>query len=227
MVDFTLPEIHKLVVIVEKDKGSKVLELAKKQGVQSGTVYFGVGTCNKSIFDYLGLSDKKKDIIVMIADSVTSTKAINHISKSLEFEKPNRGIAFVEEVVNVWGSSSCAIENIGSSEGAEYMYNAIYTIVERGLGHEVIDAAQEVGSMGGTIIHGRGSGIHERQKVFNMSIEPEKEIVLILSQAEATEQIVNSIREKLRIDEPGRGIIYVTNVKETYGIKGIDTSLSI
>lgn len=219
MVDFTLPEIHMLVVIVEKDKGSKVLELAKEQGVQSGTVYFGVGTANKSIIDYLGLSDKKKDIIVMISDSVTSTNAINHISKSLEFEKPNRGIAFIEEVVNVWGSSSCAVGNRECGEGVDYMYNAIYTIVERGLGDEVIDAAQDAGSMGGTIIHGRGSGIHERQKIFNMTIEPEKEIVLILSKVEVTEQIVNSIREKLRIDEPGRGIIYVTNVKETYGIR--------
>lgn len=219
MVDFTLPEIHKLVVIVKKDKGSKVLELAKEQGIQSGTVYFGVGTANKNIVDYLGLSEKKKDIIVMISDSLTSTNAINHISKSLEFEKPNRGIAFVEEVVNVWGSSSCAVENTERSEGVDYMYNAIYTIVERGLGDEVIDAAEDAGSMGGTIIHGRGSGIHERKKVFNMSIEPEKEIILILSQVEATEQIVNSIREKLRIDEPGRGIIYVTNVKETYGIR--------
>ena len=219
MVDFTLPEIHMLVVIVEKNKGSKVLDLARDQGVQGGTVYFGVGTANRSIIDYLGLSDKKKDIVVMIADAETSTKAINHISKALDFEKPNRGIAFVEEVVNVWGSNSCAVGNRECGEGVDYMYNAIYTIVERGLGDEVIDAAQEAGSMGGTIIHGRGSGIQERQKVFNITIEPEKEIILILSQVETTEQIVNSIREKLRIDEPGRGIIYVTNVKETYGIR--------
>lgn len=219
MVDFTLPEIHMAVIIVEINKGSKVLELAKEQGVQGGTVFLGVGTANKNIIDYLGLSNKKKEIIIMISDSVSSTKAVEHISKVLEFEKPNKGIAFIEEVANVWGSSSCAVGNRECGEGVEYMYNAIYTIVERGLGDDVIDAAQEAGSMGGTVIHGRGSGIHEIQKVFNMTIEPEKDIILILSQVESTEKIVSSIREKLKIDEPGRGIIYVTNVKETYGIR--------
>ena len=99
------------------------------------------------------------------------------------------------------------------------MYKAIYTIVERGLGDEVIDAAQGAGSMGGTVIHARGSGIHERQKVFNMTIEPEKEIVLILSKTETANGIVKAIKENLKIDQPGHGIIFVTDVKETYGIR--------
>ena len=43
----------------------------------------------------------------------------------------------------------------------------------------MIDAATAAGSKGGTVINAR-SGIHEEQTLF-MDIEPEKEIVLIIS----------------------------------------------
>lgn len=91
-------------------------------------------------------------------------------------------------------------------------------IVDRVKAEDVIDAATKAGSKGGTIINGRGSGIHETKKLFLMDIEPEKEIVIILSEVDLTEAIVSSIRTHLRIDEPGNGIIFVQDVNKTYGI---------
>ena len=40
-----------------------------------------------------------------------------------------------------------------------------------------------------------------------MDVEPEKEIVMIVSKEDITQGIVRSIREKLEIDKPGHGII--------------------
>ena len=51
-----------------------------------------------------------------------------------------------------------------------------------------------------------------------MDIEPEKEIVLILSEKKDTEAIISSIREKLNIKEPGKGIIFVQEVSKVYGL---------
>jgi nitrogen regulatory protein PII len=51
-----------------------------------------------------------------------------------------------------------------------------------------------------------------------MDIEPEKEIVIILSKEDITEAIVTSIREKLEIDKPGNGIIFIQNINKAYGI---------
>lgn len=214
-----LPSIYMIVTIVDRGLGSKVLDIARESGVHGGTVFLGRGTANHTILDYLGLNDKKKELVILIANEDEGEIAINNISRELEFDEPNKGIAYIEEVNNVWGTRSCVSGHREYEEGEEVMYNAIYTIVDRGKADEVIDAAQEGGSMGGTVIHARGSGIGQRQKVFNITIEPEKEIVLILSKVETTESIVNSIREKMDIDEPGKGIIYVTNVKKTYGIR--------
>jgi nitrogen regulatory protein PII len=98
------------------------------------------------------------------------------------------------------------------------MYHLITTIVDKGKAEDVINAATKAGSKGGTIINARGSGIHETSKLFSMDIEPEKEIVIILSEVDKTEEIVSSIRTNLKIDEPGNGIIYIQDVNKTYGI---------
>ena len=98
------------------------------------------------------------------------------------------------------------------------MYQLIITIVNRGNAGDVIDAAKAAGSKGGTIINARGSGIHETQRLFNMDIEPEKEMVMILSKEDITDSIVESIRIALEIDQPGNGIIFIQDVNQTYGI---------
>jgi nitrogen regulatory protein PII len=98
------------------------------------------------------------------------------------------------------------------------MYNLIMTIVDRGKAEEVVDAAIEAGAPGGTIINGRGSGIHETQKVFSMFIEPEKEIIMIISPKDRTRKIVDSIRISLKMDQPGNGMVFVQSVNQVYGL---------
>ncbi|HOA17575.1 MAG TPA: P-II family nitrogen regulator, partial [Fervidobacterium sp.] len=79
-------------------------------------------------------------------------------------------------------------------------------------------AANKAGAKGGTIINARGSGIHESGKILSMEIEPEKEIVMILSESDTTENIVSAIKDAIKIDEPGNGILFVQDVNRTYGI---------
>lgn len=81
-----------------------------------------------------------------------------------------------------------------------------------------MDAAKKAGARGGTIINARGSGIHETEILFSMPIEPEKEVVMILSKNETVNQITSAIREELKIDEPGMGIMFVLDVNKSYGL---------
>lgn len=97
-------------------------------------------------------------------------------------------------------------------------YHVITVIVDNGKSGEVVEAAQKAGSKGGTILQGRGSGVHEQSRVFAMDIEPEKEVVLILSEADQTDRITERILEDLAMEEPGNGIIFVQNAVRTYGV---------
>jgi hypothetical protein len=53
-------------------------------------------------------------------------------------------------------------------------YKLIITIIEKGKAEQVIDAAKKSGSQGGTILGGRGSGVHETKRIFNMKLNRKK-----------------------------------------------------
>ena len=134
-------------------------------------------------------------------------------------DKPNHGIAFSTPVNRVLGLKGCTyISNQERRGGDEMKYEGIVTIVDRGLADDVVEAARAAGATGGTVMHGRGSGIHEKAKLFNIEIEPEKDIVLILSESQYTDSIIKAINEKLNIEKPGAGIIFVFHVNKTSGI---------
>ena len=57
----------------------------------------------------------------------------------------------------------------------------ILCIVNDGFSTEVMDAAKKCGARGGTVLHGRGTAAKEAEKIFNISIQPEKEVVIILA----------------------------------------------
>ena len=206
-----------LVVIVEHNKASKVLHLADEKGVTASVAMLGRGTASRTLFDYLGLNDKKKAVLMLFGKTEEIMDLADYLVEKLEMDKPNHGIAYIESAFNVFGTE----DNANGSENikrGEKMYNAIYTIVEKGNADDVIEAAQKGGSRGGTVMHARGSGSEEARKVFNMLIEPEKEIVLIISEEAKTKDIVESIRKETQIEEEGKGIIFVTNVVNTYGL---------
>lgn len=208
-----------LCIIVNYGVAGRVMKVAKHNGITGGTILLGKGTIKNKLLEFLEISDVRKEIVIILGERNVIRNATETISKELEFHKPRHGIAFIIPVANFLGARGCTYNKVSESEGVEKtMYNSIFTVVEKGKAEEVIEAAQKAGSKGGTIINARGSGIHETQKLFNMDIEPEKEIVLILSENDVTDSIVNSIRECLKIEEPGKGILFVLNVAETFGL---------
>jgi nitrogen regulatory protein PII len=206
-------------IIVNFGQGSKVMQTAKKHGISGGTVLLGKGTIKNRLLEFLALTDVRKEIVIMATDHVTASQVLEKLDEKFKFSKPNHGIAFTTSINQILGARTIKNDHMSESRGAkEKMYHAITVIVEKGNAEDVIDAATEAGSKGGTIINARGSGIHETSKLFSMEIEPEKEIVLILSEKNSTDAIVSSVRQKLKIDDPGNGIIFIQDINSTYGV---------
>ncbi|WP_124726766.1 P-II family nitrogen regulator [Staphylospora marina] len=97
-------------------------------------------------------------------------------------------------------------------------YDLIVTIVNKGYSEKVVEASKKAGAEGGTILFGRGTGIHEKAKLFNMVIEPEKEIILTLIDRRKTDQVLEAITQSVQLNKPGRGIAFVLEVDRTVGI---------
>lgn len=212
-------ELELLCVIVNFGLGSKVVKIAKQNVISGSTVILGKGTIKNHLMVFLDLTDSRKEIVLMISEKTMAYNVLEILNKELNLKKPNHGIAFITSVKSLFGSRSCYTPNIKESRGVKHiMYNAIFIVVDKGKAEDTIQAANKAGSRGGTIINARGSGIHEVSKLFFMNIEPEKEMVMILSEINLTESITSSIRKQLQLDEPGNGIMFILDVNETYGL---------
>ena len=104
------------------------------------------------------------------------------------------------------------------AESCPIAFDLIVTIVNRGFAEEVMTAAKAAGTEGGTILSGRGTGIHEQAKLFGIKIEPEKEIVLTLVDKTKTQQVLDAITRAIDLDKPGTGVAFVVGVDKTAGI---------
>ncbi|NLM72700.1 MAG: P-II family nitrogen regulator [Clostridiaceae bacterium] len=213
-----IKQIETFFIIVNYGLGSKVIKLARKLGISGGTCLLGKGTSENHLLELLGISDIRKEIVLLVGEKQIAYNALEELDKKFDFHKPNHGIAFSISVSDLIGCHNFNEYKECKDEGGESMYKAIFVIVDRGKAEAVMDAAKSAGAKGGTIINARGSGIHETQKLFAMEIEPEKEIVMILTETSITDNVTATINESMKLSEPGNGIMFVLNVNKTYGL---------
>ncbi|MBS4007117.1 MAG: P-II family nitrogen regulator [Clostridium sp.] len=110
------------------------------------------------------------------------------------------------------------MEGSESVQHEEPHFVLIITIVSKSFGDMIVDISKAAGAEGGTIIYGRGAGIHEQAKFFGIPIEPEKEIVLTIVPRKKSEQVLEAILRKGELCKPGRGIAFILDIQKIAGI---------
>lgn len=99
-------------------------------------------------------------------------------------------------------------------------YDLVITIVNRGFADEVMSAAKKAGAFGGTVVNARGTGTNELQKFFGAIIQPEKEMVLILTEREKRNAMMEVICRDAGLSKEGMGICFSMPVDGVTGIRG-------
>ena len=94
----------------------------------------------------------------------------------------------------------------------------IVSIVRKGWGSTVLEASVQAGARGGTVLFGRGAGINEQEKIFGVSIEPEKEIVLTVVGSDRVDTILGEIVRAAELNDTGKGIAFVVPLDKVVGV---------
>ena len=97
-------------------------------------------------------------------------------------------------------------------------YKCVFAIVNNGLSELAMDAAKACGAKGGTILHGRGTISKDAEKFFKISIQPEKEIVMILAKGELVDGILKGLYNAIGTATPAQGIAFALPVDDVIGI---------
>jgi nitrogen regulatory protein PII len=205
--------------ILDFGKGSKMFRLSKEIGAWGGIVLCGKGTVREEWLKVLGITETRKEIFFTIVNKTLEDIFYQKVSDKFSLRKSHHGIAFSIPLRYFVEGSGDEIPSKAEKKGMGSMdYEAIVVIANKNDLDDVLDAAEAAGSTGGTVIHGRGAGSQEKATLFNIEIEPEKIVVLILSRISRTKKIVDSIKEKLDIHKPNAGIIFIMNVSRTLGL---------
>ncbi len=97
-------------------------------------------------------------------------------------------------------------------------FELILCIVNTGFSEAAMDAARKHGARGGTTMHGRGTASKEAEKIFNITIQPEKEIILILANNDIKDGILKGLYDEVGINTPAQGIAFSLLVDDVVGI---------
>ncbi|PAV31569.1 PII family protein [Virgibacillus profundi] len=218
-----------IVTIVKKEKAKKVVKASKEAGARGGTTFFGRGIRLNEKSRFLGIPlEREREVILTLVPDDIYPEVMNAIIHSVKLDRPRQGIGFVIDTRKVTGihhllglddeDEETDEEDVDLKMEEKVMYDLIVTIVNKGDSEKVVDATRNAGAEGGTILNGRGTGIHEQAKLFNILIEPEKEVVLTLINKDKTKNVLSAIEEDANLKTAGKGIAFVMEVDQTIGI---------
>lgn len=192
-----------LAVVVDRDRGGQVVDCLAEQGVFSGFAMLGRGTASSEILGYLGLGETKKDVLIATLRTESGRAVLQRLIERCGIDKPGGGIAFTLSPGSVlyarglFASEGAVVEGMGEEmderESASG-YDLILAVTNNGFSEMIMKAARSVRPSGGTIIRGRETGLKGDEKFFGVAIQPEKELVMILTPRSASTAIMQAIQ---------------------------------
>lgn len=91
-------------------------------------------------------------------------------------------------------------------------HDCIVAIVNRGFAEKVVEIARESGATGATIIHGRGIDVHQKVllPVINIELQPEKEIVFLITKTDVSTSVADSLLANLQLNQDGKISVFIS-----------------
>ena len=100
----------------------------------------------------------------------------------------------------------------------KFQHEAIFCIVNSGYSEVVMEAAKKLGAKGGTVINARGTAPKDAESIFGITIQPEKEIVMILVPSSIKANVLHALYKEAGLDTAGQGIAFALPVDGVVGL---------
>lgn len=94
---------------------------------------------------------------------------------------------------------------------SDFNHDCLIAVANRGYAEYIVDLAREAGATGATIFHGRGTGDHQAVllPIVNIELQPEKEIVCLITDIDISANVASHILEDEQLAEKGEVAVYI------------------
>lgn len=214
-------QLGMVITIINHDSGAEIAEVFKENNSRFGMLVKGKGTTSFELLDYLGFKSIGKDVLLNILPIDIALEIVNRLDDPSYLDMPNKGVSFVIPF-NSWHklkhskSADTAHKEVEDME-LSAKHSLILAVTARGFTEEVMEAAKKVRNTGGTVIHARGLGTKEAEKFFGITIQPEKDVVMIVADNEHCCTMMKSIVENAGPQTEAKTVCFSIPVIETAG----------
>ena len=236
-----VPRLKMAFFIVDWDKADIISRLFDEENVRFHFISKGRGTASSEVLDILGIGASDKAVILCLEQEIMIPVLLKEARKKLGFHSPGAGIAFTIQLsgintpmLRVFKESINKNEKIavhsterkGETMAAEekdrkpteIRNDLIIAVINHGFSDDLMIAAREAGAFGGTVIHSRGLAHKGPVRFFGVSVQEEKEIVMILTSREKKLHIMEAVSLSFGIASKAEGLIFSLPVDTVMGL---------
>jgi hypothetical protein len=224
------PRLKLVFFIIDWNKSHLLSEVFDQEHVRFHFISKGRGTARSEVLDLLGIGADDKAVVICLEQEIFAPILLKEVRQKVGRHSPGAGIAFSiplsginTPVLRVFKESVLKNEKIIPAQGGEPMKteinsDLIISVLNQGYSDDFMTVAREAGASGGTVISARGLAHSGPVKFFGVSVQDEKEIVLILSSREKKVPIMQAVSEACGITSKAGGIIFSLPVDQVVGM---------
>ncbi len=224
-----------LMLITNPQLAKKAAKLFADGAMPMHYKLHAMGTASSEMMDILGLGSIGKHLLVSILPKPFADEMLRKLRKALKIGTPDSGIAFtmplsgannyiVRMLGQIGGKEKETAERKEKTTMAELKHVMIASIVNQGYSEEVMNAARAAGAAGGiggtyaAVLHSRLVENEQATEFWGLSVQEEKEIILILANAENKLAIMQAISDSCGIRSDAKGIVVSLPIDAVIGL---------
>jgi len=229
------PSLKLIFFVVDWHRANVVSNVFVEEKVRFHFISKGRGTASSDVLDVLGIGGGEKAIITCLEQAVGVPVLMKEVRKKLKVYGPGAGIAFTvslsainDPALLIFKRSIHKNEKIASgypegegvnmADKSSHEHDLIMSVVNQGYSDELMNTARAAGASGGTVLNARGQAHEGAVKFFGVSVQDEKEIILILTSREKKVSIMRAVCEAHGLNSKAQGIVFSLPVDDVLGL---------
>ncbi len=214
-----------LTVVVERGRGERLAAALADCRALCPTVLRGRGTAGKKLLSYLGLGESEKDLLLTVVASKNAKELTDAVASMLRLKSAGTGIAFAVPIHALAGHAARVSPQEDAKQEEPPMetptHQLIIAIMNHGYADDVMDTARDAGAPGGTVLKAHGAGWKQAEKFLGITLQPDKDLLMILAPAEDCAGILSAVVERHGLEHDARAVAFALPVSHVAGLAGL------
>lgn len=228
MSEKQMSPMRMLLLIAAPKLEEKAVKIFDEAGVPVQYRMDGHGTASREILDMLGLDSGDKALLMSLLPKSFANEMLVKLRRSLRLGTAGSGIACTLSLTGASNRMVQMLDMVNEDRRAaqtrrlpvmeENGYQMVIALVNQGYSEDVMAAARPAGAGGGTVLHSRRVGGDETLTFWGISVQPEKEIVMILCRQEDKVNIMKAIADSCGMKSEAQGLVISLPVETVVGL---------